>query len=44
MNETYEGMPAWVKTLFIIGAVLAVLLLAVLLFGGGQHGPWRHDP
>jgi hypothetical protein len=44
MNETYEGTPGWVKTLLVIGVILGVLLLLVLIFGGGRHGPGGHVP
>ena len=40
--QTYPGTPAWVKTAGKIVAVLAVLLVAAMIFGGGKHGPWRH--
>ena len=39
---TYPGTPAWVKTAGKVVAVLAVLLVAAMNFGGGKHGPWRH--
>ena len=39
---TYPGTPAWVKTAGKIVAVLAVLLVAAMIFSGGEHGPWRH--
>ena len=36
------GAPRWVK-LFAAGAVVLILLLAIMLFvGGGEHGPGRH--
>lgn len=38
----YPGTPAWVKTAGKVVAVLAVVLVAALFFGGGKHGPWRH--
>ena len=37
----YDPTPLWVKVLAVIGAGL-VLLAAVLLLGGGDHGPGRH--
>ena len=36
------GMPRWVKVSLAIAAVLLVLAIAVMLFGGGEHGPGRH--
>lgn len=37
-----EGMPRWVKVFIAIGLVLALLLVAVLVFGDADHGPGRH--
>lgn len=34
--------PTWVKALAIVGVVLLLLIGAMLLFGGGNHGPGRH--
>lgn len=39
---TYPGAPRWVKTAGKVIAVLAVVMVAALIFGGGKHGPWRH--
>lgn len=36
------GMPRWVKVFAVIGAVLALVLVVGLVFGGGEHGPGRH--
>jgi hypothetical protein len=41
-NQNYPGTPRWVKTLGKIAALLAVLAVLLMVFGGGQHGPWRH--
>lgn len=41
-NQNYPGTPRWVKTLAKTAAVLAVLAVLLMVFGGGQHGPWRH--
>ena len=41
-NQNYPGTPRWVKTLGKTAAVLAVLAVLLMVFGGGQHGPWRH--
>jgi hypothetical protein len=35
-------MPRWVKVFVVIGAVLALVLVIGLVFGGGEHGPGRH--
>lgn len=37
-----EGMPFWVKFFIAIGLIFVLLLVAVLVFAGGQHGPGRH--
>ena len=36
------GMPRWVKVSLAVAAVLLVLAVALMLFGGGDHGPGRH--
>jgi hypothetical protein len=41
-REPDAETPRWVKTFVIIGGIVILLLLGVLLFGGGQHGPGRH--
>jgi hypothetical protein len=35
-------MPFWVKVFLITAAVLVVLVVALMLVSGGQHGPGRH--
>lgn len=35
-------MPRWVKVSAIIGGVLVLVVVAVMVFGGGNHGPDRH--
>ncbi|MFD6859170.1 hypothetical protein ACFWCF_17735 [Rhodococcus sp. NPDC060090] len=35
-------MPRWVKMVAAVVGVLLVLVVAVMLFGGGNHGPGRH--
>jgi hypothetical protein len=35
-------MPRWVKVFLIIAAALVVLMVAVMLVSGGEHGPGRH--
>ncbi len=41
-NQSYPGTPRWVKTLGKMAVVLAALAELLMVFGGGQHGPWRH--
>lgn len=36
------GAPRWVKVSGIVALVLALLITAVLLLGGGGHGPAQH--
>jgi hypothetical protein len=36
--------PRWVKVSGIIAIVLVLLVVGLMLFGGGQHGPMRHMP
>ena len=36
------GIPRWVKVSGIVVAVLIVLVIAVMLLAGGNHGPGRH--
>ena len=38
------GAPRWVKVGGALALVAALLLGAVLLLGGGRHGPARHAP
>jgi hypothetical protein len=38
------GMPRWVKLSLILGAVLVLLVVAVMLLASGGHGPSRHAP
>jgi hypothetical protein len=40
----YPGTPRWVKLLGIAALVVVLLVLAVMLAVGGQHGPGRHVP
>jgi hypothetical protein len=37
-----EGMPRWVKRFLIVAAALVLLVVALMLVSGGQHGPGRH--
>jgi hypothetical protein len=40
----YPGTPRWVKVFGIIVIVVAVLVVAWMFIGGGEHGPGRHTP
>jgi hypothetical protein len=41
-RESPPGMPRWVKVSAIIIGVLALVVVAIMLIGGGDHGPDRH--
>jgi hypothetical protein len=45
-NNNYKDQPPntppWVKVFGIIAIILILLVLALMLFGGGDHGPGRH--
>jgi hypothetical protein len=36
------GVPRWVKVFVITALGLALLMVAVMLLSGGDHGPGRH--
>lgn len=36
------GPPRWVKIAVITAGLVLLVFLAVLIFGGGEHGPMRH--
>lgn len=38
------GTPRWVKALAIGAVVVILLVVAVMVIAGGQHGPFRHTP
>lgn len=40
--QAHPGLPRWVKWLAIGAAVVAIVLVAVMLLAGGQHGPGMH--
>jgi uncharacterized cupredoxin-like copper-binding protein len=42
-DESRPPTPRWVK-LFGVAGVVLVMLVAVLLVAGGEHGPFRHFP
>ena len=37
-----EPTPRWVKVVGIVVGVLLVLVILLMVFGGGNHGPGRH--
>jgi hypothetical protein len=41
-NEALTGPPRWVKISAITAGVLILVVIAVMLLTGGQHGPARH--
>ena len=40
----YPGRPGWVKVALLVAAGATVLVVLLLVFGGGRHGPGRHLP
>ncbi len=38
------GTPRWVKVFGVIITVLVLVIVAMLVAGGGSHGPGRHLP
>lgn len=43
-NDIGAGTPRWVKVFGVIALVVVLLFVALMLFGGGRHGPRRHLP
>ena len=41
-QETLTGPPRWVKVSAIVAGILLLVVVAVMLLSGGQHGPARH--
>jgi hypothetical protein len=41
-RDSPGGTPRWVKVFGFVALVLILLIGALLLFGGGSHGPGRH--
>ncbi|MFC4711755.1 hypothetical protein [Planococcus dechangensis] len=35
--------PRWLKVFGLIAIALILLVIAIMLFGGGNHGPGRHS-
>lgn len=42
MEETYPGMPRWVKVIGLVVLGLLVAAVAFALLSGVEHGPARH--
>lgn len=40
-QETLTGAPRWVKVSAIVAGILLLVVVAVMLLSGGQHGPAR---
>ncbi|MFW0773010.1 hypothetical protein ACLRGI_07555 [Paenarthrobacter nitroguajacolicus] len=41
-RETFTDPPRWVKISAIAAGILILIVIAVMLLGGGEHGPARH--
>ncbi|WP_420179884.1 hypothetical protein [Paenarthrobacter sp. TA1.8] len=41
-RDTFTGPPRWVKVSAIVAGVLLLVVVAVMLLSGGEHGPGRH--
>ena len=39
-----SGMPRWVRVSAVLGLLAALLVAALVVLGGGDHGPGRHLP
>jgi ABC-type transporter Mla subunit MlaD len=42
-REPTAGTPLWVKVFGIIAVFVVLLVVVLLVFGGGEHGPSRHS-
>ena len=43
LNGQPPGVPGWVKIWGAVLAAVVLVLVAVMLFAGGEHGPDRHS-
>lgn len=41
-REALTGPPRWVKVSALIAGILILVVVAVMLLTGGEHGPARH--
>jgi len=39
---SYPGLPRWVVISGILAGLMILLVSFLVVFGGGQHGPFRH--
>lgn len=42
VRAALPGIPRWIKVSGLVVVALIVLLIAVMLLAGGDHGPGRH--
>lgn len=41
-RDTFTGPPRWVKISALAAGVLLLVIAAVMIVSGGEHGPGRH--
>ncbi len=41
-RDTFSGPPRWVKISALAAGVLLLVIAAVMILSGGEHGPGRH--
>ncbi|MGH3713704.1 MAG: hypothetical protein ACRDT4_09635 [Micromonosporaceae bacterium] len=44
MDDNDSGTPRWVWVIGLVVLVVVLVFVAVMLVGGGDHGPSRHVP
>lgn len=42
-DERPPKMPGWVKWTLVVAVVVLLIAVAVMVFSGGEHGPWQHS-